>query len=686
MDGRSERLVSFLDKGSVKFIIPVYQRNYDWGTSQCKRLYDDLIKLHTENSNTHFFGSIVSSVNDYGVNEYLIIDGQQRLTTVSLLLLAIYKNIKDENLSSDNKNLAKMIYNRYLVDEYAENKEERIKLRPVKRDQKAYIALFEEDGDIIENSNISINFDYFYQRMQKEEISVDALFEAFKSLEIINIELKQDDNPQLIFESLNSTGLALKEGDKIRNFLLMDADFRDQERFYNDYWRKIEDNVKEEMDRFIRDYLSAKRRVTPAFKRIYDEFKEYVNLNDIDKEEILKDLLLYAKNYNILLTANIKGPISAVIKRLNKLETKVTRPFFLEILKNFNKANLDEKTVYKVFLTIENYIFRRNIVKLPTNALNKIFLTLFNEVYKIDKNFSDYINKLNYILLKKTYSGRFPRNEEFIENLSEREIYQMNKKMLAYIMERFENRGSREDRDIYRHLEDGNYSVEHIMPQTLNTQWKESLGKNYEQIHEKWLHRLANLTLTAYNSRYSNSDFETKKTIEDGYIDSGLRMNQNIAKYDRWTEKELEDRDKKLMELALKIWPEISTDYKIEKNNDEEISLEDDESMTGEKIKSYKFEDREVKVKNWVDMYLGVLDGLFDKDSSILVDIANKDDNTTALSNLISFDKSKLTNPELLRNGIYVEKLSTTNEKLRKLRLLFDLYNLDYSTLSFVVA
>lgn len=683
MDGRSEKLNSFLDTGSTRFIIPVYQRNYDWGTSQCKRLYDDLIKIIKNKRKSHFFGSIVSSVNDSGVKEFLIIDGQQRLTTISLLLLAIYKNLKNGNVKSEDSNLEKRIYNRYLTDEYAKNPEDCLRLKPVKKDQKAYMALFSEQEDIIENSNITINFNYFYKRIQEEEISIDELFYAFNNLEIINIELKSEDNPQMIFESLNSTGLALKEGDKIRNFILMDANHLDQDRLYNKYWAKIELLVEDEMDRFIRDYISAKTRKTPAFKRIYEEFKEYVYENKIEKEDLLKDILLYAKNYNILLTSNIEGKLSPIIKRLNKMETKVTRPFFMEMLKAFNEKKLSENTLIQVFETIENYIFRRNIVELPTNALNKIFLTLFNEVLKIDGSFDNYINKLNFVLLKKNYSGRFPNDEEFIEKLSKRPIYQMKNNMLAYIMERFENRNSKEDKDIYRHLEDGNYSIEHIMPQTLNKKWKEDLGEDYENIHKKWIHRLSNLTLTAYNSRYSNSDFETKKTIENGYIDSGIRMNQYIGRFDKWTKEELEKRNNDLMNLALDIWPDIESTYKIEKIDDNEVGLGDDIDLTGAKIKSYIYDDQEIKVKNWVNMYTDVVNLLFDENSSIIVNYAtnNNSDNRP----LLSFNKDDLLTPQKINENIYLDSHSSTNGKIRNLKKLFDLYDYDYSRLSFKI-
>lgn len=300
MKGSETKLVSYMQGSDKRFVIPVYQRNYDWKTENCKQLYDDLIKVIRRGRKSHFFGSIVSVHNDGEFNEYLVIDGQQRLTTISLLLLAMYNLMKNGVLTPEKGNLAEKIYKTYLIDEWQDD-DTRIKLKPVKNDRNAFGKLFDEESEHIPDSNLTINYNYFYSRIQKEEITLDELYEAVTKLEIINITLNQDDNPQLIFESLNSTGVALSEGDKIRNFILMGLPTKQQNDYYEKYWNKIEICTDYDVSMFVRDYLSVKQQLIPAMSKVYFTFKAYVEENGTEIEPLLQELLSYAKWYEILL-------------------------------------------------------------------------------------------------------------------------------------------------------------------------------------------------------------------------------------------------------------------------------------------------------------------------------------------------------------------------------------------------
>lgn len=487
------KLVAYMQGSNKRFVIPVYQRNYDWKIENCKQLFDDLVKVIHNGRKSHFFGSIVSVYNPDGANdEFLVIDGQQRLTTVSLLLLAMYNLLEKGIVVPAKVSLSERIYETYLVDKWQDD-DTRIKLKPVKNDRMAFSKLFEDESEHIKESNLTINYNYFYERIQKEEISIDELFDSLSRLEIISITLNQDDNPQLIFESLNSTGVALSEGDKIRNFILMGLPTKEQNDFYEKYWNKIEVYTGYEVSAFIRDYLSVKQQVTPSMSRIYYTFKAYVEDRELETEPLLSDLLSYAKWYEILVkgkTAN--STLNACIYRLNRLETTVTRPFFLEILRlHFeNKLSMDEVT--DIFLTTENYLFRRTICDLPTNALNKIFLMLHKDVMRYDGTDDNYVAKLKYALLAKKERARFPDDAEFAESFSTRPMYLMNSKNKIYVLERLENFGTAEDKDVYRHFDDGTYSIEHIMPQHLTPAWIKDLGDDYLTVHETWLHRIAN--------------------------------------------------------------------------------------------------------------------------------------------------------------------------------------------------
>ncbi|MCI8650674.1 MAG: DUF4268 domain-containing protein [Anaerotruncus sp.] len=687
MKGSERKLVAYMEGSNKRFVIPVYQRNYDWKTENCKQLYDDLVKVTKSRRKSHFFGSIVSVYNPDGRNEeYLIIDGQQRLTTVSLLFLAMYNLIIHKILTPATASLGQRIYEEYLVDKWAQQQETRIKLKPIKDDQTAFQKLFDEDSEPMKASNLTINYNYFYDRIQKQEITLDELFDAIGNLEIINIMLNGDDNPQLIFESLNSTGLALSEGDKIRNFILMGLPPKQQNEFYEKYWNKIELCTNYDVSAFIRDYLSVKRQSTPSLNKIYFTFKAYVGETEPETEALLKELLLYARHYEILLKGNTTDKkLNACIYRLNKLETTVTRPFFLEVLRLLHEGKLKLFQVAEVFLTTESYLFRRTICDLPTNALNKIFLLLHKEIVRFDGTEDNYVEKFYYALLSKKERARFPDNTEFIEAFANRQIYLMNAKNKIYILERFENYGTIEDKDIYRHFDDDEYSIEHIMPQHLTPAWADSLGDDCESIHEQWLHRIGNLTLiaTSYNSKYSNSTFEEKKTMPNGFNESGIRLNAYIAQKSQWGLAELEDRTGYLMNRAIEIWAMPSPSYQPLEKQLDSYTLDDDISLSKRQIVSFRFKNIEQPVTSWIDMYEHVLRILHAEDKSILAKLAYTTDENVELAPYVSEHGDNLRRYRKIDSNIFIERNTSTDLKLSLLRRFFKLYNEDAIDLVF---
>lgn len=669
-------------QGSDKrFIIPVYQRNYDWRIENCKQLFDDLITVIRKQRNSHFFGSIVSVHNDGSYSEFLVIDGQQRLTTISLLLLAMYNLMKANIVVPTQGNLADKIYKTYLIDEWQED-ETRIKLKPVKNDKNAFDSLFKESSKYIQESNLTVNYNYFYSRIQKEEITIDELYTAITRLEIINITLNQDDNPQLIFESLNSTGVALSEGDKIRNFILMGLPTKLQNVYYEEYWNNIEHCTGYDVSSFVRDYLSVKQQAIPSMNRVYVTFKSYVDDEKCETEPLLKDLLAYAQRYQILLKgqgdskpkSKEEKQLKACIQRLNRLETTVTRPFFLEVLRLQGEGKLSIQDVRDIFLHTENYLFRRTICDLPTNTLNKIFLMLHREIVRYDGTTDNYLEKFKFALLSKAERGRFPDDAEFVDAFSNRQIYLMNSKNKLYILERFENFGTLEDKEIYRHCDEGDYSIEHIMPQHLTPSWAKALGNDYEQIHELWLHRIANLTLTGYNSKYSNNDFLDKRDMKNGFRESGLRLNTWIGERDKWTLNELEERNAILMNRALEIWAFPTTSYKPAEKQLDSYTLDDDVNLGGRSIIRFGFKNTEQPVDSWITMMEMVLKILHAEDKSILTKLAYTTESGSDLGQYVSSDPKKLRGPMEIDQGIYVERNTSTNTKISMLRKFFKAY------------
>lgn len=685
MNGNAQKLIKYLDGASKRFIIPVYQRNYDWKMEHCKQLYDDLVKIIRQNRKSHFFGSIVSVQSESGtMEEFLIIDGQQRLTTISLLLLAIYHLLSSGKMVSRDHQLTDKILKKYLIDEY-EPEEKRIKLKPIKNDQKAFGILFDQDEEYIPDSNLTINYRYFYDRIQHGELDIDELFDAICKLEIINISLNHEDNPQLIFESLNSTGLNLSEGDKIRNYILMGLPNDQQTKFYEKYWNRIESYTDYDVSSFVRDYLSIKQQSTPNMNSVYPTFKKYVEDAEVaDIEPLLKDLLEYAKRYAFLIKGGHSDErLNSCIYRLNRLSTSVTRPFLLEVIRLSESGALTADELIEVFHFTESYLFRRAICDLPTNALNKIFLLLHREIIRFDGDESHYVEKFKYALLSKRERTRFPSDEEFAECMSTRNIYGMNPKNKLYLFERLENSETSETKDVWGHLDRVEYSIEHIMPQHLTAAWIVSLGDNYEAIHTNWLHRLANLTLTAYNSRYSNSPFAEKRDMPHGFKDSGLRINQWVGRKEQWGLPELEERDQLLKNTVIGIWPYPTSNYHPQKKQMDAIALDEDVILTGRVLSKYSFKGAEQPVASWADMYQQVITMLHSENKAVLTKLAVSQDPAVDLSLHFSMSPTSFNSCRQIDTDLYVWTGTDTQYKINNLRKIFAIFDVPESELVF---
>ena len=678
MNGNAQKLIKYLDGASKRFIIPVYQRNYDWKMEHCKQLYDDLVKIIRQNRKSHFFGSIVSVQSESGtMEEFLIIDGQQRLTTISLLLSSGKMVSRDHQLTDK-------ILKKYLIDEY-EPEEKRIKLKPIKNDQKAFGILFDQDEEYIPDSNLTINYRYFYDRIQHGELDIDELFDAICKLEVINISLNHEDNPQLIFESLNSTGLNLSEGDKIRNYILMGLPNDQQTKFYEKYWNRIESYTDYDVSSFVRDYLSIKQQSTPNMNSVYPTFKKYVEDAEVaDIEPLLKDLLEYAKRYAFLIKGGHSDErLNSCIYRLNRLSTSVTRPFLLEVIRLSESGALTADELIEVFHFTESYLFRRAICDLPTNALNKIFLLLHREIIRFDGDESHYVEKFKYALLSKRERTRFPSDEEFAECMSTRNIYGMNPKNKLYLFERLENSETSETKDVWGHLDRGEYSIEHIMPQHLTAAWIVSLGDNYEAIHTNWLHRLANLTLTAYNSRYSNSPFAEKRDMPHGFKDSGLRINQWVGRKEQWGLPELEERDQLLKNTVIGIWPYPTSNYHPQKKQMDAIALDEDVILTGRVLSKYSFKGAEQPVASWADMYQQVITMLHSENKAVLTKLAVSQDPAVDLSLHFSMSPTSFNSCRQIDTDLYVWTGTDTQYKINNLRKIFAIFDVPESELVF---
>ncbi|WP_418462618.1 DUF4268 domain-containing protein [Frisingicoccus sp.] len=688
MKGSEAKMTGFMEGADKRYVIPVYQRKYDWKYENCRQLYDDLKKIVIDGRDSHFFGSIVSAVVPNGSKiEYHIIDGQQRLTTITLLLLAIRNLITQGKVSSDEGKLDEQISQRFLISPWA-SEDDKIKLRPVKSDREALVKLFGDEEDYDHSSNLTINYQFFYDMVMKEEVPVADLYAAIGKLEIISITLDQGDNAQLIFESLNSTGLALTEGDKIRNYVLMGLPAQNQTKYYDAYWAKIEKCTANDVSGFVRDYLSIKQQVTPTVNNVYRAFKNYAELVSLPIDTLLTDLLRYARYFEKLLSCKSglkEQKLDDCLYRLKRLEIVVTRPFLMEVLRLHQDGKLNTDDVLKIFLITENYLFRRNICEVPTNALNKIFLNLNKEIIRYDNTADDYVSKFIYALLSKKESGRFPDDDEFRLALSEKQVYQMRGKYKAYLFERFENYGTIETKDVYTHLDNNIYTIEHIMPQHLTPAWNESLGIDASEIHATWLHRLANLTLTGYNPNLSNNTFVEKRDAkEGGYKASGLKMNQKIATKQTWGLDELKERNDEMLELAMEIWAYPSTEFVPAEKEFDSCTLDDENyDLTGRDIAKYSYLTIEQPVTSWTDMFEHIVKFLHQKDKSVLMSLAYSSKEDTDLAVYVSNSESDLRSALQIDENVYIEKNTSTALKMSILRRVFALYEADPMDLVF---
>ncbi|MCD5433471.1 HNH endonuclease family protein [Lactobacillus delbrueckii] len=487
---------------------------------------------------------------------------------------------------------------------------------------------------------------------------------------------------------MNSTGVDLNEADKIRNFVLMNLPADQQEEFYNKYWHPIEldteDDKEYHVSEFIRNYLTFKLKKAPAMGKVYQVCKRFIEQKKMTTESVLQDLLKYAGyEKQIRKSQSPSDKVNVLLKRLSVLEVNVTRPFILPLFDYWQDGKVNADEVAAVLGSIESYIFRRLICGMQNNSLNKLFATLFSDSLKYVDQSDNYVDIINYLLLSKTEVSHFPTDDEFAESIETRDAYNMRQQTKYYIFDRLENQDSLERVNVIDGMQNNRFTIEHIMPQTLSSAWKKELGDDYQAIYDRWDNRLANLTLTAYNSSYSNKSFHEKKTAENGFDHSGFRLNDFVKGCDQWTEKELIKRSELLKQTALKLWQMPSSNFQPKVVENEVYGLDDDNNYANVKIASYSLMNTPYKLpkRTWKEMYIGVVRALYELDPA-------------PMRQLIAGDRTKLEkvlidHPEngfsQVADGVYLYTSTDNWNKIHKLRDLFDFYGIDQSELQIEV-
>lgn len=598
-------IYQFLEGSGKSFIIPVYQRDYAWTKINCQKLWEDIVDLSHHARNDHFLGTLVTI--GRGFDEYTVIDGQQRLTTISIMLIALHNYLKKQDQIPDQeKFLSEQILD-FLINKYSSEQDKRIRLKPNKQDQSYFESLFEDHSSLETESNIVNNYNFFYNKIKSRDLSPLQLFQSFQKIKIvlINLDTEQDD-PQLIFESLNSTGVDLTAGDLIRNYMLMDLPPTEQDKMYNNYWIKIEKLVGN-LAEFVRNYLIYKEKISVKKGDVYPVFKKFaLSQFKNDKEAIVNDLLYFAEIYSwlIQLKSHNNESINNNLIRLNKIEFTVCHPYLFDVFNDLQHGILTEKEVKEILAIIESYAFRKMIVDNSTQGLNKMFITFSKEIKKEQSWEDNYLDILKFKILEKTASQRFPNDQEFDNALIYKEIYRTQSKNKNFLLESLENYNSSYSINI------DELTIEHIMPQTLTKEWKESLGENWQEIHKKYLHTLGNLSLTAKNRELSNNSLEEKQAID--YKESKLKLSFKLDRGSQWGEKEILDRAKRLAQDAISIWSYPTTKYKKVKPDEQLFDLTSEDNFSGSKpLFLYINNEKSVKLQTWKDLLISVCQYLY---------------------------------------------------------------------------
>ncbi|GAA8306360.1 DUF262 and DUF1524 domain-containing protein [Helicobacter pylori] len=550
MEADKNTLLKFI-KGNQKnqLVIPIYQRLYSWEKEQCKQLWDDIIKIGgNDKMDGHFIGSILYVLDGitHSDNALLIIDGQQRLTTITLLLTALRDHLNDEDKRKE-------IEDHYLINSDKDG-DKKFRLILSESDRDTLLSLIDKDRrkPSEPSSKIVENFKLFEEWIRKNTNKLETIFKGLEKLMIVEIALeKEKDDPQLIFESMNSKGIELTQTDLIRNYIIMETEAEKQEGFYNKYWRAMEEDFKQNekwFDRFVRHYLTIKTREIPNINKVYVAFKHYQQERGIETEALLQDLQKYCGYFcQIVFKKEADKDLNKALGFLVDLEMDVIYPLLLELYSDYSDGVLSKQDFIPIIALIESYLFRRAVCGLGTNSLNKVFPSFTKHIQK-DEYFKSLKAHFSYL----TEKQRFPNNDEFKDCFITIDFYKKFKKKTKCFLERLENFG-----DTKEPVDTQKCTTEHIMPQKLTEEteeWKKDLGENFQEIHDKYLHTIGNLTLTGYNSDYRNKSFQEKQGMEKGFKNSPLRLNKSLGGLESFGEKEIEKRASDLADWALKIW------------------------------------------------------------------------------------------------------------------------------------
>lgn len=676
MEVTIQSVSELLGQPKRQFIIPVYQRNYNWSKTQCSQLLQDIKEVGCKDNAQHFIGSTVLIKDDRPnekIRKITVIDGQQRLTTIAIIWIALYHYSDKNNLNSEVS--AEEIKNQYLVNTFAKREDDKLKLKTFDEDNSKALRELLKNNELVNCPDSQVKENYKFYANNINENNFFTIYKGLEKLHSVNITLSKNDNPQRIFESLNSTGLSLSQADLIRNYILMDLEQEEQNDIYYHYWHVIENNTKlrekkeSKLSEFIRDFLILKTESIPNINNVYQVFKkQYSDANSINFA--LEELRNYSIQYNKIINPNSDNESNEEIRKeieyINDLEITVAYPFLMQVYHDYENNTIDELIFVEVLKLIQAYSIRRYIVDLPTNSLNKVYKDLYKKI-EID----NYLPSLENALMRQIGAKSFPRNEELKEKLKTKDLYnsKINSKNSSYILQKIEEFDNKEPVKIKDNKE---ITIEHIFPQKPCAEWKDDISQeDYNLLQNKYLHTIGNLSLTGGNQSLGNARFIDKRDKKGyGYKASRIWLNKSLQNFEKWGMEEFNQRFEVIAQHFIEVWPQpkerVSKDVDL-------VNIFDAEAPRRKNLETVMFMGQEIKKNNITEYYVEIIRRLFEKNADYFF--------SSSLANIVKLtrinEKVNLRQAASISNEYCIETSLNSSTKFIKLKEALEYFGLE---------
>lgn len=677
-------LNDYIEPNKKQYCIPVFQRDYAWTEEQCTKLFEDIVMAYKKDR-PHFCGSFVYAPlgSKKHIDSYIIIDGQQRFTTLYILIKALADSADDDR---DKEALQRYLYNEDKFDRYGLDEKSKLKLKPVKTDNDQLLLLMSGKIEQMDKSRRGIiyhNYMLFMQLIKSflEESSANSVLminDGIEKLICADIRLDTDDNAQEIFERINSTGIKLGLADLIRNYILMTD--TDQERLYEEYWLTVQNLLPDKLlDNFFIDYLNMKSDGFVKESEAYKSFKHVYVEGKYDNEKMLQEILHYAKQYYVFCygSSDFGAEVNKALAGLRKLKQTTVYLFLFRVFDDYENGIINKNELARVLKMLLSYSIRRLVCEIGSNTLRGLYKTLYGRVFEQKENKNTYYDSLVSFFLQQTSKNTIPSDNEFVTALQEKNLYSKNA-LCKYLLCAIENQG-KETLDIE------NLSIEHIMPQNknLSMSWQKMLGENWQSVHEKYLHTLGNLTLTGYNSELGDKPFEKKKEKLEETITHIAVLYSDVKDKSEWNSVNMEKRAKRLAEIILKLFPIEQPKIKIEFTDPHYklYTLANPDDATYKTVNYFEFLGERVNVSSFAEMVRSIAQILYDMDNSIIDDMAKKHEPLPEWTTpAFSYEEDGVRNPFKLRNcNIYISTGYSASACIFFIRGLMKKYEFDIS-------